>query len=260
VFINWFTVTAQIINFLVLVALLKHFLYGPIIKAMDEREARIASQLAEADKTRKEAEREAESYKGMIQELEDKHQELLAKTEKETEAHRQELRRQLRQEIEELRKRWYKLIQREKQAFFQDLHRRVSKQVIDIARQAFKDMSNLDLEQHLIGVFVQRFGEMNEAERRRIADSVKDERMIVITSAFEIPEEERQRIIQVIRQQIVDDIGVRYDISPDLIAGIELKADGYKVGWSLENYLETLEENLSGIFEEETLEQKAEKD
>ena len=35
---DWFTVIAQIINFLILVALLKRFLYGPIIRAMERRE------------------------------------------------------------------------------------------------------------------------------------------------------------------------------------------------------------------------------
>ena len=46
--IDWFTVCAQIVNFLVLVALLKHFLYGPILRAMDAREQTIAGRLAEA--------------------------------------------------------------------------------------------------------------------------------------------------------------------------------------------------------------------
>jgi F-type H+-transporting ATPase subunit b len=50
--INWFTFIAQIINFLILVWLLRHFLYKPILNAVDEREKKIAGQLkdAKADK------------------------------------------------------------------------------------------------------------------------------------------------------------------------------------------------------------------
>ena len=44
--INWFTVCAQAINFLILVWLLKRFLYKPILHAIDEREKGIAAQLA----------------------------------------------------------------------------------------------------------------------------------------------------------------------------------------------------------------------
>ncbi len=47
--INWFTVFAQAINFLILVWLLKRFLYKPILHAIDEREKRVATQLAQAE-------------------------------------------------------------------------------------------------------------------------------------------------------------------------------------------------------------------
>ena len=47
--IDWLTVVAQIVNFLVLVYLLKRFLYGPILQAMDDRQAGIAARLQEAD-------------------------------------------------------------------------------------------------------------------------------------------------------------------------------------------------------------------
>ena len=42
--IDWSTVIAQAINFLILVWLLKRFLYKPILQAIDERDKRIATQ------------------------------------------------------------------------------------------------------------------------------------------------------------------------------------------------------------------------
>ena len=39
--IDWFVFFAQIVNFLLLVFLLKKFLYGRIVKAMDERERKV---------------------------------------------------------------------------------------------------------------------------------------------------------------------------------------------------------------------------
>ena len=47
--IDWFTVGAQALNFLILVWLMKRFLYKPILRAIDEREKRIASELADAE-------------------------------------------------------------------------------------------------------------------------------------------------------------------------------------------------------------------
>ena len=48
--IDWITVIAQIANFLVLVWLLKRFLYRPILDGIDAREAEIARSMAEAGK------------------------------------------------------------------------------------------------------------------------------------------------------------------------------------------------------------------
>lgn len=57
--IDWFTVAAQAVNFLVLVWLLKRFLYKPILGAMDAREQRIASQLRQAEAEKAEAKKRA---------------------------------------------------------------------------------------------------------------------------------------------------------------------------------------------------------
>ena len=56
--INWFTVVAQAVNFLILVWLLKRFLYSHVLHAIDEREKGIANQLAEAEAKKAEAQKE----------------------------------------------------------------------------------------------------------------------------------------------------------------------------------------------------------
>ena len=55
--IDWFTVLAQLVNFLILVWLLKRFLYRPILDAIDAREKRIAAELADADAKKDDAEK-----------------------------------------------------------------------------------------------------------------------------------------------------------------------------------------------------------
>ena len=53
--IDWITVVAQIANFLVLVWLLKRFLYRPILDGIDAREAEITRRMAEAGEAQKKA-------------------------------------------------------------------------------------------------------------------------------------------------------------------------------------------------------------
>ncbi|MBK5105783.1 MAG: F0F1 ATP synthase subunit B, partial [Burkholderiales bacterium] len=60
--IDWFTVLAQVVNFLILVWLLKRFLYRPILDAIDAREQRIARELADADAKKAEAQTERDEF------------------------------------------------------------------------------------------------------------------------------------------------------------------------------------------------------
>ena len=63
--IDWFVFFAQIVNFLILVWLLKKFLYSRIIKAIDDREAKITATFEEAEKSRGEAQHAAEQIGGV---------------------------------------------------------------------------------------------------------------------------------------------------------------------------------------------------
>ena len=79
--IDWVTVIAQIINFLVLVFLLKRFLYVPIINAMDRRQQAIATSLEEAQQKSNVAESEALRYRQLQDNLEKDKNSLLAQIE-----------------------------------------------------------------------------------------------------------------------------------------------------------------------------------
>jgi len=68
--IDWFTVIAQVVNFLILVWLLKRFLYKPILNAIDAREQRIAKELADAEAKQTEAQKERDEFQRKNEEFE----------------------------------------------------------------------------------------------------------------------------------------------------------------------------------------------
>ena len=67
--IDWFVLFCQIFNFLLLVYLLKRVLYGRIIKAMDDREAKIVARFAEAEDLKVKATEAAGLYEKRNQSL-----------------------------------------------------------------------------------------------------------------------------------------------------------------------------------------------
>jgi F-type H+-transporting ATPase subunit b len=254
--IDFITLSAQIINFLVLVLLLRHFLYKRIINVIDERETGIASRLKEALQKRKEAEQEAESYRKKKQELLDIRDEMVAEIREEVEAVRKDLTNKARDEIEESKARWLAAIERQKDTFLTDLRRRAGEEIYTIVRRVLHDLANEELEWHIINTFIKRLQNMEKDEKKAIKEFYqKPQQELVIKSTFEIPEKMHQSIQEALQEQLNSDIRLQFKTSPDLICGIELDAQGMRIGWSLDSYLDSLEEDVSKALERRAAEE-----
>jgi len=251
--IDWFTVFAQIVNFLILIWLLKKFLYGPIITAMDRREEKIASRLREALEKRNEAAKEIELYRQKNSEISKRRQELLRRAGQEADRLRKELIIDARKKADEARKRWHEAVGQEKQSFLKDMKKRAGRQVYAIARRALADLSGSDLERRIAAVFIKRIKGLSSEMRRRLSAGIGQE--VVISSAFELAGDEKEKIKLAIHDELARDVNVRYETSPDLICGIELNSSGFLLGWSLREYLSSLEEEFGRLLEKKAAEE-----
>lgn len=250
--IDWFTLVAQIINFLVLVGLLKYFLYDRILHVADEREAQIADRFEEAEEAKQAAHEEAEIYRAKSQELEDEREQYIFEARQEVEAQRKELLKEARQEVEETQVQWYEAVQREKDLFLQDLRRRSGQQIYAVTHRVLADLADAELEQRIVQTFMERLDRLDDDEREALAESIqKSGEKVIIRSAFEMSKGTRRDLMGSIQDQWGDGVEGQFETSRDLIAGIELRADGYQIAWSLQDYLESLEANMSQVFEEE---------
>lgn len=264
---DWFTVIAQIINFLILVALLKRFLYGPIIKAMERREKVIAERLDEAADKKRLADEEGIRYREMVRELADTREKMLAEAREEAEALRRELKQKAREETDRSQAQWHESFRQQREAFAQGLRLHACKQVFAVVRRALTDLADTDLEGRMTDVFIRRIRNLDPVMQKEIADSILGAgREIVIRSAFEIDPEGRHKIAAAITEQISKaglneredpsrtDMQVNFETAASLICGIEIVAGGKKAAWDLDWYLDELEQGFSRDFEAETAE------
>ena len=114
--IDWFTVGAQALNFLILVWLMKRFLYKPILHAIDEREQRIAAELADADAKKSEAQKERDEFQHKNAEFDQQRAALLSQATDEVNTERQRLLDAARQAADTLRAKRQDALQREQQS------------------------------------------------------------------------------------------------------------------------------------------------
>jgi len=252
VLIDWFTVTAQIVNFVVLILLLKYFLYDRIIEAMDKREEKIRSRLEEAGSKKEQAEQEAESYQNKNAEIERKRKEMLDQARQDAEEERKSLIKQGRQEIEETRQRWRESVEKEKGAFLRDLRQLAATQVYAISRQALQELADAELEQQVVEVFLSKMQEMPDEKKHTMAEAIQNEGdTATVRSGFELSSKLRRKITEGVRNSLTEHAEISYETAPDMIMGIELKSGGEKVAWSLQSYLNGLEQRAKEALESE---------
>ena len=242
--IDWFVFLAQIFNFLLLMYLLKRFLYGRIIKAMDDREAKIAARFAEAEELKGKANEAAELY--------EKRNQMLNEATMAADAKRKELMEKVREEVDAVKARWQDMLAREHDAFFYDLRQRAAKQLYATARKALADLADVELEERIVDEFIRRVKALDEEKSIQIRKAISGGgNRVVIQSAFGISEPMQAQIEESLKKQITNGFTIRYLEQPDIVSGIELRVNGHKIAWSLNEYLETLVESLTETLQKE---------
>ncbi|MEB3181895.1 MAG: F0F1 ATP synthase subunit delta [Nostocaceae cyanobacterium] len=249
--IDWFTVFAQFVNFIIIVFLLQRFLYKPITQAMDERQKRMYARWEEAEQARQSAEKQAEIYQQKQQELEKQRNTLITKMEEKVNEYRQELIHQARQEVEEMQAKWRTAIEQEQDGFLENLQIHMQNQIFMITQRILQDLANSDLEQQVINQFINRMRSLDEEEINNWSKLLDDKfaQDIVINSNFDLSSDSRHKIINILREkQIIKKHNVQFATDNDLICGIELKIGGNQITWSVDNYLQKIQDNFKRLF------------
>ncbi len=251
--IDWFTVGAQVLNFLVLVWLMKHFLYKPILNAIDEREKRIAKKLTDAETRNTEAQNEREAFQRKNEEFDRERQALIDKATGEAKAEGERLLEAAQSAADVLRVKRDERLQSESRAINDALTRRTQQVVFQIVRKALGDLATTSLEERLGEVFTRRLREMGAETRGHLAHALTTKaETAVVRSAFALPAQEQALVQNALNEAFSAEVPLRFEVAPNVISGIELSCGGQKVGWSIEEYLLSLEHGVTEVLEAET--------
>lgn len=238
---TWTTTIAQVVNFLILVLLMKYFLYGRITAAIDNRAKRIAAEQQDARTKQEEAEAKGQALEQKLAELEHDRAKRLEAAKAEAARLREELTQQAREEVGQAKARWQDALRQEQDQFMQSLRAEIGQQVCALSRGALARLASRDLESAMVDAFLSRLNTDRDALRQLLEKA--DRGALTVRSAFEMPDGARTRI-----EQAITGGGrlarVLFEVDTDLLCGIELRAEGNAIGWSLEKYLGEVEEDF----------------
>jgi len=250
--IDWFVFFAQIVNFLILVYALKYLLYGRIVKAMDDREAKIASQFEDAQRMKEKAQETAQACEEKTRSLNETAQDMLNKASQEAEKTRKELVDAAREEVDRIQLRWYDTLGRERKTFLENLRKRSGTYVFDTIRRVLFDLADQELEESIVNMFAGLIRSSDEETLKLLRQPPALQGTgIVIRSSFELSAAQRSLILKELKPYIHADMDVSYETSSAMVAGIEMMVCGHKYSWSISDYIASLEERFSHLLKEE---------
>jgi F-type H+-transporting ATPase subunit b len=100
--INLGYLISQIINFVLLLVLLRVFLYKPVLNMLDRRREKIRTDLDEADKARSQAEAAKQEYEKQLEQAREERRSIVAQASEQAEKMREEILEKARVEAQQL--------------------------------------------------------------------------------------------------------------------------------------------------------------
>jgi len=249
--IDWFTVIAQVINFLILVWLLRRFLYKPVLKAIAEREKKITAQIREAEVQKKEAQKEKEDFQQRNNEFQQQRKTMFSDAEEEAETERNKLLNDARKEYENLRDSLQQTIKNEERRLMLEISRRAQDEVFAITRKLLADLADTSLEEKIAQSFISRMQKLSDEEKKKfhtLVASVADP-TVFIQSGFALSSQQQADIGNLVKKFTPVNVKLDFQTAPNKIKGIELITNGYKISWSIDEYLTTIERNISEFID-----------
>jgi F-type H+-transporting ATPase subunit b len=250
--IDWFTVCAQALNFIILVALLQHFLYKPVLLAINVREKRISSELADAAAKKADAQKSSDEFRTKNEEFDKQRAALMAKATDDAKTEATRLIDDARKASDVLSSKRKESLEGEARYLNQAVIRRTQQEVFAVTRKALSDLATVSLEERMGEVFTRRLREMTPEAKGKLGAAIKAASYhALVQSAFEMPADQRSAIQNALNETFSADIRLRFDVAPDLVGGIELNANGEKVAWSISDYIESFEKEVGELLEQQ---------
>ena len=232
--------------------LLKHFLYKPVLHAIDEREKLIAKELADADAKQAEAKKDRDDFQHKSEELDKQRAALLSKATDEANAERQRLLDEARKAADAWSAKRHESFSKDADNLKQSIVRRTQQEVFTIARKTLADLATISLEERVAEVFTRRLREMNGQAKDALGSALKSASApALVRSAFEMPAVQRAAIQNAINETFSADIHLQFETAPELVSGIELTTNGQKVAWSIADYLMSMEKRVGEVLREQ---------
>ena len=217
--LDWTTFILEIVNFLVLVWILKHFLYRPVLAVIARRRAQIEEALSEARDTRQQADTLKEQFEGRLAGWETERETAHAKLLEEVAVERQHLMTAVAKAMDEERAKRKAIEERQQQEWLRAAAEQGVAQGQAFATRLLQRLAGPELEAGLFGLLLQELGQLPEQQHTDLIASAGPGSRLKVLSAYPLSAQQRSELTSALQTLLGQQIPAEFDEQAELVAG-----------------------------------------
>lgn len=230
---DWTTFVLEIINFLVLVWLLKRFLYQPVLDTISKRREGVEQTLHMAEEKEQQANALKAQFESRLAEWEKERDTARTHFSSELAAERQRQLDVLNKEIELERERNAAQEANRTETLKRELTSQCNQQARQFASRLLTQLAGPELEARLIDFFIEEVKSLPEEQIQPIQTSLAGKGVGTVSTAFTLTEEQRQRISKILDDHFEIRCQLSFLQDPSLVAGLRISLGAWQMDMSL---------------------------
>jgi F-type H+-transporting ATPase subunit b len=232
--LNWTTFVLEIVNFLVLVWILKRFLYKPVQDVIARRRSGIEKALADAEALQAEAESLHERYERRLADWGRERQQAREALVQEIETERARKTAALQSLLDQEREKANVIEARRQIDALRKIEETALMQGARFAALLLKHASGPDTEARLVELVITELTRLPVERFEDLRNSYgKSPEAIVVVSAFPLPDDQRERLAQALAPVISQKIPLQFEQDSELLAGLRITFGARVLGVNL---------------------------
>jgi F-type H+-transporting ATPase subunit b len=238
---DWTTFLLELLNFFILLWILRRFLYRPVLEVIAARQRKIEDQLREADKARAEAHTARKVCEERLAAWDKEKAQAHAALEKEVAAERERLLAGVAEDVAEARARRQAQEERERQEWTRMTEQRALELGGRFVAKLLERVASPELEGRLVAVALADFPDLPAEEAEKLRAALADD-ALEVASAFPLSDEQKAALAEAFARLAGRPVSPVFRVDAGLLAGLRVHAGPWVLGANFRDELKFFRE------------------
>lgn len=241
--LNWSTFVLEIINFMILVWILKRFFYKPVLNIIARRKAGIEQTLNEAKDLHTDAEALRDQYEHRLRDWEQERQQARDTLQTEIDKEHTRLMQELRNSLDQEREKTQASEQRRLQTSIEKAEETALNHGVQFVSRLLESVAGPELEARLLELMTNELSRLSPERINKLRASWGETpNEIHIISAYPLTDAQRQQLQQTLNDITQQTLSYHYEQDSELLAGLSINIGAWTLNVNLRDELKSFAE------------------